>query len=98
MYLSLVAGSSGPGKAWQVTGGGVSGVTAAALLIGEAVAHLTTSTRQSSLVVVTGVAIAGALVGGFVAAPSLRRLAWKDGTEDQDERSSSARDTSSSLR
>jgi hypothetical protein len=92
---------NGRGKAWQVTAGGISGVTAAALLIGEAIAHLTTSTRQSSLIVVTSVAIAGALVGGFVAAPSLRRLTWKDCAEeahDQEERSSSLPDASSSLR
>jgi NhaP-type Na+/H+ or K+/H+ antiporter len=93
-----VTGTNGPGKAWQVTVGGIGGVTAAALLIGEAIAQLTTSTRQSSLTVVTSVAIAGALVGGFVAAPSLRRLAWKDCTEDQGERSSPLRDTSSSSR
>lgn len=82
-------GSSNPGKAWQVTAGGVSGVTAAALMIGLAIARFTTSTRQSALIVVAGVAMAGALVGGFVAAPSLNRLAWKDGTGDQDEGSSS---------
>ena len=93
-----MTGTNGLGKAWQVTAGGIGGVTAAALLIGDAIAQLTTSTRQSSLIVVTSVAIAGALVGGFVAAPSLRRLAWKDGTEDQGERSSSLRDASSSLR
>jgi hypothetical protein len=44
------------------------------------------------------VAIAGALVGGFVAAPSLRRLAGKDCTKDQDERSFPLRDASSLLR
>ena len=93
-----MASTSNPGKAWQVTVGGIGGVAAAALLIGGAIAYLTTSTRQSSLIVVTSVAIAGALVGGFVAAPSLRRLAWKDGTEGQNEPSSPLRDTSSSLR
>jgi hypothetical protein len=81
-----------------VTAGGIGGMTAAALLIGEAIAYLTTSTRQSSLIVVTSVAIAGALVGGFVTAPSLRRLAWKDCPEDQNEPSSRLRDTSSLLR
>jgi hypothetical protein len=93
-----VVGSNSPAKAWRVTAGGIGGVTAAALLIGEAIAHLTTSTRQTSLIVVTGVAIAGALVGGFVAAPSLRRLAGKDCTKDQDERSFPLRDASSLLR
>jgi hypothetical protein len=94
----VVTGSNSSGKAWQVTAGGVTGVTAAALMIGEAIADLTTSTRQSSMIVVTSVAIAGALVGGFVAAPSLRRLAWKDCSEDHDEGSSSSRNRSASLR
>ena len=56
-----MASTSNPGKAWQVTVGGIGGVAAAALLIGGAIAYLTTSTRQSSLIVVTSVAIAGAL-------------------------------------
>jgi hypothetical protein len=75
-------------KAWQVAAGGVSGVTAAALIIGVVIARLTTSTRQSGIMVIAGVAIAGALVGGFAAAPSLNRLAWRYGAPDQEESSS----------
>lgn len=68
---------SGVGTAVQVVAGGVSGLTAIALILGVAVAHLTTSTRESTAVVIAAVTIAGAFVGGFVAAPYFSRLNGK---------------------
>lgn len=61
----------------QVVAGGVSGLTAIALILGVVVARLTTSMRESTAVVIAGVTIAGAFVGGFVAAPYLNRLSRK---------------------
>lgn len=61
----------------QIVAGGVSGVTAIALILGVVVARLTTSTRESSAVMIAGVTIAGAFLGGFVAAPYLNRLSRK---------------------
>ena len=57
----------------QVAAGGVSGLTAIALILGALVARLTTSTKESTVVVLAGVTIAGAFVGGLVAAPYLNR-------------------------
>lgn len=59
----------------EVVTGGISGVTAVALMLGIAIARLTTSTRHSAEMVIAGVAIAGGLVGGFAVAPCLNVLA-----------------------
>lgn len=72
----------------QVAAGGVSGLTATALPLGVVEAWLATSTGQSAIAVLVGVATAGALVGGFVAVPPLNRLAWIDGSKAHDEESS----------
>ena len=93
-----MTGTNSPAKARQVTAGGIGGVAAAAIMVGEAVAHLAAGTRQYSLIVVTSVAIIGALIGGFLTAPSLRRFASKGYAENQDERSSPLTGASSSLR
>ena len=91
MYLRVEIASGSSGRAWQVTASGVGAVTSVAVMLGIAIARFTTSTRQSTLIVVAGVAIAGALVGGCVAAPSLCRLASRDDAADQDAKSSSLR-------
>jgi uncharacterized membrane protein YqgA involved in biofilm formation len=50
-------------------------MTAAVLILGIAVARLAKSMRQSAVTVVAGVTIFGALVGGFLIALRLNRLA-----------------------
>lgn len=72
----------------QIVVGGISGLTATTLVLGIIVARFTTSTRQSAITVIAIVAIVGALLGGFLAAPSLKRLTWDDGIEGQDGESS----------
>lgn len=71
-----MSGSESRSKAWHIVGG-ISWLSATALLIGMVIARLTTTTRQSALVVVAGVAITGAAVGGFLAAPALSELRGK---------------------
>lgn len=53
--------------------GGVTGLTAVVILVGIAVARLTTSTRHSAAAVVAGITFGGALIGGFLAAPYVGR-------------------------
>ena len=78
-------------RAIQIAAGGACGLTAIMLTLGAVIARLTTSTRQSAVVVVTGVTITGALVGGFMVAPYLSRLAEiRYGARNQDDGSSSS--------
>ena len=69
----------------QVTTGGLSGLTAVVLMLGLAIACLTTSTKFSTEVVVAGITIAGALIGGFIAAPYLNDVALGVHGRHQDE-------------
>jgi hypothetical protein len=61
-------------KAIQVVGG-LTGLAASAILLGVVVVRLTSLPRHTAEVVVAGVTIAGALIGGFIAAPYLSRMA-----------------------
>jgi hypothetical protein len=65
----------------QAATGGLSGLTAAVLLVGFGIARLTTSTINSAEAVLTGVTITGGLVGGFVLAPFINGLV---SSEDRD--------------
>lgn len=68
----------------QIVAGGLSVLTAVVVLLGFVVAHVATSTRFSAGVVLAGITIAGTLIGGFIAAPYLHRLARDVGTSGQD--------------
>jgi NhaP-type Na+/H+ or K+/H+ antiporter len=67
----------------QAVTGGLSGLTAAVLVLGFAIARLTTSTVYSAEVVLTGVTITGGLVGGFVIAPFINGLGSSEDRERQ---------------
>lgn len=69
----------------QAATGGLSGLTAAVLVAGFAIARLTTSTVYSAEVVLTGVTITGGLVGGFVLAPIINGLVSSGDREGQRE-------------
>jgi ABC-type Fe3+ transport system permease subunit len=69
----------------QAATGSLSGLTALVLMLGFAIAWLTTSTRRSTEIVLTSVTIVGALVGGFVLAPFLDGLVSTQDRERQRE-------------
>jgi hypothetical protein len=69
----------------QAATGALSGLTAVLLILGFVIARLTTSTRYSTGVVLTTVAVAGGLVGGFILAPFINGLVSNEvSTEDLD--------------
>jgi NhaP-type Na+/H+ or K+/H+ antiporter len=69
----------------QAATGGLSGLTAVVLMLGFAIARLTTSTRYSAEVVLTSVAIAGGLVGGFVLMPFINGLVSSEASSEDRE-------------
>jgi hypothetical protein len=58
----------------QAATGGLSSLTAVVLMLEFVIARLATSTRYSAEIVLTSVAIAGGLVGGFVLVPFINGL------------------------
>src|SRR5690348_13564882 len=69
----------------QAATGSLSGLTALVLMLGFAIAWLTTSTKRSTEVVLTSVTIVGGLVGGFVLVPFVRGLVSAQDRERQRE-------------
>jgi hypothetical protein len=53
----------------RIAVGGVSGVAAAAIIVGIAIARLTTTSKYSAEAVVTGLTLVGSFIGGFLVAP-----------------------------
>lgn len=58
----------------QVAVGGVSGVAAVVIIVGTAIARLTTTSDYSAEVIVTGLTIAGSFIGGFFVVPYLNGI------------------------
>jgi hypothetical protein len=58
----------------QIAIGGLSGLTAVALILGASVADITTSTRHAAAAVVAAVTVSVAIIGGLVMAHYLSRL------------------------
>lgn len=65
----------------------MSGLGAGVILLGVVIARMTTSTTRSAEEVIAGIAIVGALVGGFVIAPRLNRWAWEADLRDHGDNS-----------
>lgn len=63
------------GWAAVVIASGLCGVTAVVVMIGLIVGRLTTSSKQPSMAIVSSIALVAALLGGYVVAPYLNRLA-----------------------
>jgi hypothetical protein len=69
----------------QAATGGLSSLTAVVLMLGFVIARLATSTRYSAEIVLTGVAVAGGLVGGFVLVPFLNGLVSSEASSEDHE-------------
>jgi divalent metal cation (Fe/Co/Zn/Cd) transporter len=75
----------------QVVAGGVTGVAGIMIMVGIVIARLATTSNYSAEAVVMGVTIAGALIGGFLVAPYLDRIAVGVAVRSQNKDLSSSR-------